>query len=113
MELLAVIAALYSWVELFRGKLVIIWVDNQSVCSAIVSGASIAEDIHAFIAGLHWHCALNHIGLWAEWIPSESNPVDEPSRLGTSAYASTVETLEIPEWCEKWHEIVPSLLKSP
>ena len=63
MELLAVIAALYSWVELFRGKLVIIWGDNQSVCSAIASGASIAEDIHALIAGLHWHCALNHIGV--------------------------------------------------
>ena len=109
LELLAAIAAMHTWEDLLKGQLVIIWIDNQSVCAAIASGASAAEDLHALVAGLHWFCAERHIGLWVEWLPSDTNPADQPSRSGVSSLVPETINLRFLDWCVNWRNIVPAL----
>ena len=109
LELVAAIAAMHTWEDLLKGQLVLIWIDNQSVCAAIASGASAAEDLHALVAGLHWFCAERHIGLWVEWLPSGTNPADQPSRAGVSSLVPETVSLRIPDWCVNWRNIVPAL----
>ena len=102
MELLAAIAAIFTFIDDLKGLPVIAWIDNQSVRAALASGTSKAEDIHALTSAVHWFCAEHHVGLWVEWVPSATNLADELSRVGSSRYSKQVEALRFPPWCREW-----------
>ena len=56
------------------------FVDNQSAKSNIVSGHSKQDDLNEIIGTL-WHTAAHRtIGYWNDWVPSELNLSDAPSR---------------------------------
>ena len=58
------------------------FVDNQSVKSSIVSGTSKQDDLNEII-GTFWHTAAHRtLGYWSDWVPSELNLSDAPSRRG-------------------------------
>ena len=98
LELLAAAGALVSHLEHLRGRDVILFIDNQSVCFGIAKGASRAHDIVFFLCLLHALCRQYHIGLYVEWVRSEANPADELSRKATSPFCSVVERMLLPAW---------------
>ena len=56
------------------------FVDNQSAKASIVSGSSKKDDLNEIIGTL-WHTAAHRtLGYWSEWVPSELNLSDAPSR---------------------------------
>ena len=91
------LSRLYSWQQQacctptekkLRGKDIIFFNDNQSVCCALVKGCSRSWDIQLLAAS--WQLLCLHLGcrVWIEWVPSESNPADILSREGASLYAT-------------------------
>jgi hypothetical protein len=96
LELLAAIAAVYTFCRSLKGREAILFIDNESVASALVSGASIAEDLQELVCFFHFLCSSLHCGVWIEWVPSHANAADEPSRSGTSPLCPCRE-LRIPE----------------
>jgi hypothetical protein len=72
---------------LVRGHL-IIFCDNLSVVCSLVKGASTHRDINAVVCAIHLLLASVSCAWWVEWIDSESNPADGPSRDGLAD-----------EWC--------------
>ena len=103
LELLAIAAAIVSNTELYRGRDLLAFCDNQSACGCVVKGASKALDLQLYSSALHAMCRHLHICLWIEYVPTDSNPADELSRLGTTPFCSSVCPLWMPNWA-----VVPS-----
>ena len=82
-ELAAALAAVISLPEEWlRGRPVEIWVDNSGAVGSLVKGYSGVADC-AKIVNL-FHFAIAKIGvasIWIDYVASESNPADVPSRL--------------------------------
>ena len=80
LELLAAIAVYYSLPKTCKGRKVIHYVDNTSAVAGLVKGYSSMSDsakiVHAFWA---LACGLD-ISCWFEYITSEANVADLPSR---------------------------------
>lgn len=88
-EIIGAIVPYLSVPELLAGRDVLHWIDNTSAQAALTKGYSGVPDsarlVHIFHA---WNCGAR-ARVWFEYIPSKSNPADEPSRsdLSQSLYA--------------------------
>ena len=95
-ELLAAIAPFISLpAEWFQGRPVELWIDNSSAVAALVKGYSGKPDCARLVNMFHFAIArLGLASLWIDYVASESNPADVPSRaheLGADAAAQLAE----------------------
>ena len=66
----------------FAGRPVELWVDNTGAVGALVKGYSGVPDCARIVNMFHFAIAkLGLASLWIDYVPSESNPGDIPSRL--------------------------------
>jgi hypothetical protein len=79
-EALAGISALLTLPEIFRDRQVIHFIDNQGTAGAFSRGYSSAPDLAALSNVMHLTLAALHCDVWWEWLRSEHNPADLPSR---------------------------------
>ena len=103
LELMAAAGMLFTYREALRGREVIFFIDNQSVCCALTKGSSRSWDIQAMCSAWHLFCLQAGCRVWIEWVPSESNPADILSRDGKSLYETTsgaIDTLLLPSWVD-------------
>ena len=67
--------------EWLRGYPVELWIDNAGAVGAILKGYSGKADCARIVNMFHFAVAKSGItSLWTDYVPSESNPADEPSR---------------------------------
>ncbi|CAE7340175.1 unnamed protein product [Symbiodinium sp. CCMP2592] len=89
---LEIFAAVQGVVDLLKGKSnidLVLFVDNESALSCLISGR--AEGIAACILQkLVCFEEENDINIWCEWVPSQSNPADGPSRKDYSNLDSSL-----------------------
>ena len=80
LELLAALVAYTTFADELRGSQVIHWIDNESAVYALVKGYSGAAD-SARIVNLY-HCCVAQLEVtpWIEYVQSEDNLADLPSR---------------------------------
>ena len=64
----------------FRGSQVIHWIDNTSALAALTKGYSGVPDSARLVHAFHATNLTLAAQVWFEYIPSDSNPADEPSR---------------------------------
>ena len=66
----------------FEGRPVELWVDNSGALGGLIKGYSGVPDCAKIINLFHFAFArLGAESLWVDYVPSESNPADVPSRL--------------------------------
>ena len=65
-----------------EGRDVLLFVDNQAVCSSLAKGASSAADVGLICTVCHLLWAKFSSPVWIEWVPSDDNPADGLSRDG-------------------------------
>ena len=75
------LAPLLSLPELFRGRSVIQFQDNTAALSALVHGYASKPDMSRIVNAYHLAQFLLGVRVWFEWVPSEANLADLPSRL--------------------------------
>ena len=94
-ELAAALAAVTSVpAEWLRGRPVELWVDNSGAVGALVKGYSGVRDCARIVNMFHFAIARARISsLWIDYVPSESNPADVPSRLHEISEAEAKEAL--------------------
>jgi hypothetical protein len=80
-ELLALLAAVMTFGDLFRDRELLVWVDNVPTLSAAVNGyshapemAALSNALHLMLAGLSARPHFMHV-------PGKANPADIPSRV--------------------------------
>ena len=67
--------------EWLAGRPVELWVDNSGAIGALVKGYSGVPDCARIVNLFHFATAkLGIHSLWVDYVPSESNPADVPSR---------------------------------
>ena len=103
LELMAAAGMLSTFGGQLRGRDVLFFIDNQSVCCALTKGCSRSWDIQIMATG--WHLAGLSLGcrIWIEWVPSKANPADILSREHKSLYelsSGKVAPLNLPEWVD-------------
>ena len=68
--------------EWFHGRPVELWVDNVGAIGGLIKGYSGVPDCARIINMFHFAVArLGITSLWIDYVPSESNPADVPSRV--------------------------------
>ena len=77
----AALSALFSVGHLLRGKRVLHFIDNIGGLAALIGGASAAEDLSAIATVFQLLVVTLGVRLWLEYVESEANPSDGPSRL--------------------------------
>ena len=87
-ELVAAIVPFISLPEeWFRGRPVELWIDNSSAVGGLIKGYSGVPDCARIINMFHFAVArLGITSLWIDYVPTESNPADVPSRLHEMSY---------------------------
>ena len=83
-EAVAILTALIVSPEIFRGKEVVWFVDNEAAVSSLIQGTSRAEDVGHIAACTQLAMMELSCSTWFEWIDSASNPADGLSRDGVS-----------------------------
>ena len=71
LELMAAAGMLVTYGHLLRGEDVIFFIDNQSVCCALVKGCSRSWDIQLLSTCWQLLCLQLGCRVWIEWVPSE------------------------------------------
>ena len=66
-----------SW---FCGQEVIHWIDNTSACATMCKGYSGVPDSARLVHAFHAFCLGSQVRVWFEYVPTDANPGDEPSR---------------------------------
>ena len=84
LELLAAVAAYTTFPELLRGRRVIHWIDNTSALSALTKGYSGVPDSARLVHLFHAWNAGARAQVWFEYVPTDANPADKPSRQDLS-----------------------------
>ena len=81
LELLALVAVVWTCgVEIFRDRQVLFFIDNTAALSAAVRGCAKSPHLAALSNTLHLSLACLKCQPWFEWVPSNANPADIPSR---------------------------------
>ena len=75
------LAPLLSLPALFRGRSVVQFQDNTAALSALVHGYASKPDMSRIVNVFHMAQFLLGVRVWFEWVPSEANLADLPSRL--------------------------------
>ena len=80
LELLAVVVALLTFPDLFAGRLVHIFVDNEAAKSNLISGYSPHPDSARLVH--EYHVQVAHLACypWLSFVYSQDNIADLPSR---------------------------------
>ena len=85
-EIIGAIAPYLSLPRLLAGRDVIHWVDNTSALAAMTKGYSSRPDSARLVHALPAWCAVTRTSIWFEYVPSEANAADKPSRdMGLAA----------------------------
>ena len=74
LELMAAAGMLYK--ERLKGRDVLFFIDNQSVCCALTKGCSRSWDVQFMCTSWHLACLRLSCRVWIEWVPSHANPAD-------------------------------------
>jgi len=80
LELLAAVVAYTTFADELRGAQVIHWIDNESAVYALVKGYSGAADSARSVNLYHGCVAQLGVTPWIEYVQSEDNLADLPSR---------------------------------
>jgi len=59
---------------------VILWLDNQVATSTLIKGSCRDDVCDSLVSSIHLWCAFKRIRLFIEWVASENNVADAPSR---------------------------------
>ena len=89
MELVGALVPYLSLPMLLRGRRVLHWIDNSSAVAAAVKGYSYAADSARIVHGLHASLLALGVRAWFEYVRTDANVSDKPSRedLSTACYA--------------------------
>ncbi len=100
-EMLAVILALYTWMDLLDGVVVTIYTDNEGVRYSLISGTSRLPEV-ALSAARFWQLATDRRwGILIRRVESKSNIADGPTRDNLKLVRKLVATWSVPalpEW---------------
>ena len=80
-EMIAPIAALLSRPADFAGRSIVLFIDNTGALSSLLHGYSSKPDCARLCNVFHLLVASLRCHVWFEWIPSEANISDLPSRM--------------------------------
>ena len=107
LEALAILQAFLVFMPAgLAGRDILLFVDNQAVCSALAKGASSAEDVGLICTVCHLLWARYSIRVWVEWVPSDDNPADGLSRAGLSdSWTMTQDWVCSPHPCLPWPQV--------
>ena len=99
-ETLAPSAALGQHPEVFRGRDMLWFVDNESACSTLVRGASSQEDVAGIAECTHLVVMALGCRIWWEWVDTKANPSDGLSRDGLQCprYGARAVEAKLPDW---------------
>ena len=79
-EALAVILAKVLWQRFLKGKRCIFAVDNVGAVQALIKMTSPVRSLALLLRVAFLVDRFYDLSAWYQWIPSESNPADQPSR---------------------------------
>ncbi len=102
-EQAAIVMGVFHENSLFRDRDAIWFLDNTVALSSMVKGSSTEPDLARAAASLHLALAYQRSRIWFEYIESDSNWADEPSRsLWSSSFLRTQQfcamTGNVPSW---------------
>ena len=101
LERIAAAGTPLTYAKYAEGRDIIFFIDNQSVCGALVKGTSKSRDIQHLATDWHFLTFQLRCRVWIEWVPSEFNPADMLSREYEAPFvpsSSRVDDMLIPEW---------------
>ena len=85
LEMLAVLQCFVMFYDTgLENRDVILFCDNQAVCSCLIKGACSTVDVTMMVEACHLLWARMNIRVWVEYVPSDDNPADGHSRQGLS-----------------------------
>ena len=93
-ELLGALSALFSCQDDVRGHRLIHFVDNQGALASLIGGFSSDPDTSSVACMYQLLVAQLGCRVWFEWVESDSNISDGPSRLGLE-WARTPECISL------------------
>ena len=79
-EILAAVCVYFTLPDLCRGREIIHWIDNESAIQGLKNGYSPKGDSAKLIHAFHMFNAGLKADVWFEYVESESNVADAPSR---------------------------------
>ena len=100
---MAAAGMIFTYGEKLRGRDILFFIDNQSVCCALTKGCSRSWDIQIMAAAWHLFCLQLQCRVWIEWVPSGDNPADILSREKKSLFLTTsgqVDQMDLPHWVD-------------
>jgi hypothetical protein len=81
LELLALVEVVWTCGEqIFRDRQVLFFIDNTAALSVTVNGCAKSPHLAALSNTLHLSMSYLKCQSWFEWVPSDANPADIPSR---------------------------------
>ena len=88
--------ALYNWIRLVPcNTRLLLFNDNQAVFAMICRCSAREDDTNVIIQRIFRCLERRRIQMWAEWIESDSNPSDGPSRLSILTTNQRVAMLDL------------------
>ena len=92
----AMLAPYFTLPWLVAGMPVIHWIDNSGMLLSTVKGYSSSPEMAIIIDTYKWVCLKLHVLSWLDFVPSESNASDGPSRWVTGV--PTPVSHDVPLW---------------
>ena len=90
------------------GRPIELWVDNSGALGALIKGYSGVPDIARIVNMFHFTVAqLGAESLWIDYVPSESNVADIPSRFHAMTAAEIEEVAHM--LGDEVHMVIPEL----
>ena len=85
--------------KVWRGRRVLHWVDNSSAVAALAKGYSSVIDSALIVHALHATLAGLGADVWFEYVRTDANVADAPSRRGMNFERYTARK---PPWLPPW-----------
>ena len=99
LELLAILAVVWTvGPQLLQGRDVLFFCDNTSAMSAAVHGYARSPHMGALSNALHLALASLRCNAWFEWVPTDENCADIPSRPQGPAEQAFYDSLGLKPW---------------
>ena len=100
LEGLALLAAIWSNRDRLRGRTILIFVDNLPMVYCVVKGCAAHVDVCSIAGATQALLAQLKCRWWIEWVASDDNPADRPSRV-VMQRPGAYPLLELPRWCKR------------